>query len=97
MAGLAAQDFCSRNRDQRTRSNVQLQQLAVVHLISVIAAQNKDVLRAYALDRIDVLINRVSCPLIPLFRCAELGWNRKDEFSALVGEDVPAQAYMSIE
>ncbi len=63
----------------------------------MIAAKNQDVVRILTLDRIDVLIDRIRRSLIPLFRGAELGRDCENEFTAIVGEDVPTEADMTVE
>src|SRR6266567_4140556 len=73
-----------------------LQHLGVVHLVNVVAGKNKDELRAFAANRINILVHRVRGPLIPLFRNAHLRRQNFDVF-AETGQygpavaDVPAQ------
>src|SRR5262245_38064535 len=52
--------------------DMKIQQLTVIHLVNVIAAKDQNVIRVFALDRIDVLINGIGGTLIPLFGRAEL-------------------------
>ncbi len=41
--------------------------LAIVHLVDVIPGEDQNLLGAFFLDLVDVLINGVGCPLVPLF------------------------------
>ena len=73
-----------------------LEHLRVVHLVNVVAGKNKDELRAFAANRINILVHRVRGPLIPLFRNAHLRRQNFDIFaetgqSGPTGADVPAQ------
>ena len=45
---------------------VVLQHAAVVHLVDVVAAENDHVLRLFAADRVDVLVDRVRRPHVPV-------------------------------
>src|SRR2546427_29070 len=76
---------------------MELQQLAIVHLINVIAAKDQNVFRIFPFDRVDILINRIGRSLVPLFGGAELRWNGEDEFATIVGKNIPTQPNVTIE
>jgi hypothetical protein len=73
-----------------------LEHLGVVHFVDVVAAQNKDVLRALAADRVDVLIDGVGGAAIPLFADAHLRGQDFDKF-AEADDGRPAGADMAAE
>ncbi len=83
--------------DVRSGVYMLLEHFGVVHFVNVIAAQNEDVLRAFAADGINVLINGVRGAAIPLFADAHLRRKNFDEFAEAddgrpSGADVTAEA-----
>jgi hypothetical protein len=97
MTRLAAEELDGGYRHIGAGANMKLQQFAVVHFIDVIAAENNDVFGVFTLDRIDVLIDRVGCTLIPLFGSSELRRHCKDEFASVIGKDVPSESYVAVQ
>ena len=80
--------------------DVAVDQLGVVHLVDVVAGQDHDVLRAFLLDRVDVLIDGIGRALIPVLVNALLGGNNLDELAQFAAEirlpaemDVPVEAH----
>src|SRR5262249_35834205 len=62
-----------------------LKHLGVIHFVDVISAENEDVLRAFAANRVDVLVDGVGCAAIPLFADAHL--RRKDFYKFTQSHD----------
>src|SRR6266852_1263895 len=59
---------------------MELDHFANIHAINVIGAENSDHMRLGLFDQIDVLVNGVGGPAIPVFaRGSHLGGNRDDE------------------
>ena len=79
------------------RSCVEPQHLRVVHLVDVIARQHDQVARVLAQDRIEVLVDGVGGPLIPVLADALLRAEDLDELAELVGDDAPAHADVAAE
>src|SRR5215470_532238 len=73
-----------------------LEHLGVIHFVDVVAAQNEDMLRTFASDRINVLIHGVGCAAIPLFADAHLRRKNLDEFAETY-DGRPACANMTAE
>src|SRR4051794_14618124 len=97
MARLGDGEFNCRDGYVRPGPDMKLQQLAIVHLIDVMAAKDNHIVRILAFDRVDVLVDRIRRSLIPLFRRTKLWRNREDELPSLIGKDIPAEADMTIE
>ena len=76
---------------------MEIQQFTVVHLIDVIAAEYQHIFRILPFYRVNVLVHGVGRSLIPLFRSAKLRRNGEDEFAAVIGKNVPAQANVAIQ
>ncbi len=70
---------------------VQLQHRLVVHLVDVVAAENDDVVRAVALDDVDVLVHGIGGAGVPFgFRHTLRGGQDVEALVALDAEEVPA-------
>ncbi len=65
------------------------QQVAVVHLVDVVARKDQDMTRAPVLQQVDVLVNGVGGAFVPLLAHAMLRRNAVKEFPRFVAEDVP--------
>jgi hypothetical protein len=63
----------------------------------MVAAKDKDVLGFFTLDRVDVLINGIRRPLIPLFGSAELRRNCENKLAPIVGKHIPSEPDVSVE
>ena len=61
--------------------DVELQHLAVIHLVDVIAGQDDDVARVFALDRVHVLVDGVGGALVPVLADALLWRDDLDELA----------------
>ena len=62
----------------------------------MIACKDHNILWIIALDDINILINRICCPRIPLiFRYALAGGENIKAFVALIAEEVPAALQMT--
>jgi hypothetical protein len=72
-------DFKRRNGHVRGRLDVLLEHLLVIHFVDVIAGQNENVIRLLTADRINVLVNGVRGPKIPVLRDTHLRRQHFDE------------------
>ena len=64
--------------------------LGVIHLVDVVAGQDQGVARGGLLDRVDVLVDRVGGPLVPVVGDPLLGRDHLDVLVELAGEELPA-------
>ena len=74
---------------------MEAQHLGVVHLVDVIARQHDDVSWCLTLDGIQVLIDGVSGPEIPVLTHAFLGRQDLDELTELLGDDAPPHPHVA--
>jgi len=63
----------------------------------MVAAQHQHVFGIFALNGVNVLINRIRRSLIPLFGRPELRRNREDELTAIEMKDVPTEPDVTIQ
>ena len=82
--------------DVRSRGNVLLQHLLVIHFVNVVAGENEDVVRLLAADRIDILVHGVGSALIPVLRDAHLRRQNFDKV-AVAHQRGPAATHVAIE
>ena len=68
-------------KDSGAVLRVKADQLRVVHLVDVITGQHDDVFGPLFFDRVDVLIDGIGGPLIPVFVDPLLGWDHVDELA----------------
>ena len=67
----------------------------IVHLVNMVAGQDQHVIRVIALDKGDVLIDRVGCALVP-FGILALGIGRQDLHAAVRGVQTPRLAVSDV-
>ena len=67
----------------------------IVHLVNMVAGQDQHVIRVIALDKGDVLIDRVGCALVP-FGILALGIGRQDLHAAVRGVQTPRLAVADV-
>ena len=67
----------------------------IVHLVNMVAGQDQHVIRVIALDKRDVLIDRVGCALVP-FGILALGIGRQDLHAAVRGVQTPRLAVADV-
>ena len=77
--------------------DVRLQHLRVVHLVHVIAREDDHVPRRFALQRVEVLVDRVGGAQIPVVAHPLLRGQDLDELAELLGDDAPALADVPVE
>ena len=63
--------------------------LGVVHLVDVVASEDQGIARGGLLDRVDVLVDRVGGPLIPLVAEALLRRDHLDVFVEFAAQELP--------
>ena len=95
-----AMRFLGRHLDHRQRGagaalQVEAQHPRVVHLVDVIAGEHDQVPRPFALDGVEVLVDRVRRALVPVLADALLRVQDLDELAELVGDDAPAEAQVA--
>ena len=79
-----------------SRSSCMLQHRLVVHLVDMVAGQDDDVVRAVALDDVDVLVHRIGGAGVPLvLRDALAGGQDVEALVAFDAEEVPAALQMA--
>ncbi len=76
---------------------VPLQHQAVVHLVDVIAREDEHVLGLLRADRVNVLVDRVGCALIPLVAHPLHGRQHFDELAQFDAHDVPTFADVAVQ
>jgi hypothetical protein len=76
--------------------NMVLHDLRIIHLVDVIAGEDQDVIGTRFLDRIDVLVDRVGCPLVPVLIDSLLRGQNVDELIEFAAQKPPAQVQMPI-
>ena len=69
---------------------VERDHLGIIHLVDVVAGQDQGVARGGLLDRVDVLVDRVGGPLVPVVGDPLLGRDHLDVLVQLAGEELPA-------
>jgi hypothetical protein len=74
-----------------------LEHALVVHLVDVIARKNDHVLRLFRADGINVLIDRVSRPHVPVLADPLHGRQDFNELANLAAKNIPAFADLAIE
>jgi len=74
-----------------------MEHLHIVHLVDMVTGQDEYIVRLFGVEQKQVLIDRVSGPLVPFFADPLLGRNRGDEFSELGIQDIPACADVAVE
>ncbi len=85
------------NRQRRLTLEVEPEHLRVVHLVDVIARQDDHVTGAFPDDRVEILIDRVGRPEIPVFAHALLRRQNLDELAQLFRHDVPAHPDVTVQ
>ena len=96
--------FCFVRADsQRTNRKVGLHILVIlnhrmiIHFVDMIASQNDQVLGALFFDGVDILVNGVGRPLIPVFIDPLLRWNNINKFIEFTAKEVsPTKVDMAI-
>ena len=69
-----------------------MEHLHIVHLVDMIAGEDKHIVWLFGVEEKQVLIDRVGGALVPFFADPLLRWNRGDEFAEFGIQDVPAHA-----
>ncbi len=82
--------FDRRQRHLRGLIEMEPQHLLVVHLVNVIAGEHHDILRLFADDRVEVLVDGVGGALVPLLADALLRRQDLDELAELFRHDGPS-------
>ncbi len=77
-------------RDFRAGVLMEADHLLIIHLVDVVAPEHDDVLRVLAEHRIQVLVNRVGGPLIPVLADPLLRRQQLDELAELLRDHGPA-------
>ena len=77
--------------------DVVLHHIGVIHFVDVVARQNQHQVGPGLLDGIDILINRVGRPLVPVLVNSLLRRQNVDEFVQLAAEEPPTQVQMPIQ
>ena len=54
------------NREERSTGEVEINHLVDVHLVNVVATENRDEVRAFVRNQVDVLENGVGCSFVPI-------------------------------
>ena len=89
---------CQRgHRDVGGCVHMLLEHALVIHFVDMIAGQNDDVLRLFRADGIDVLIDRVGRPHVPILADPLHGRQDLDELANLAAENIPAFADLAIQ
>ena len=96
-AGVGDRHLDGRERDRGLALLVEPQHARVVHLVDVIAREHDQVPRVLAHDRIQVLVDRVRGPLVPVLADPLLRRQDLDELAELLGDDAPAHADVAVE
>ena len=94
--GLGGVHLDGRHGHIRCGGHVLLQHLLIIHFVNVVAGENENVIRLLAADRINVLIDGVRRPLIPVLRDAHLRRQHLDEV-AVAHQRRPAAAHVAIQ
>ena len=94
---VGQRDFDRRERHRRAALLMEPEHARVVHLVHVIARQHDHVLRALAHDRVQVLIDRVGGPLVPVLADALLRREDLDELAELFRDDVPSHPDVAVQ
>ena len=76
---------------------VERDHLGVVHLVDVVAGQDQGVAGRGLLDRVDVLIDRVGGPLVPVLGDPLLGRDHLDVLVELAAEELPALVDVAVQ
>ncbi len=92
--------FGRRHLDDRQRGGgaavqVEPQHPRVVHLVDVVARQHDQMAGRLPFDRVEVLVDRIGCPLVPVLADALLRMEDLDELAELVGDNTPAEAQVT--
>ncbi len=89
-----------RDRDVGLALLVSVHELQIIHLVDVIAGQDHDIFGALFFERVDILIDRVGGPLVPVLVDALLRRHDVDELAQLAAQviapaeiDVPVEAH----
>ena len=77
------------NRDVRVLLLMKRHQLAVVHLVDVIAGKDHDILRPLFFQRVDVLVDGIGRALVPLLVDPLLRRHDVDELAQLAAQIIP--------
>ena len=94
--GLFGGNFEGGDGDFGAGFDVLLEHLQVIHFVNMIAGKNKNEIRLFGADGINVLVDGVGGSLIPVLRNAHLRGEDFDEF-AVAHERGPAAAHVAIE
>ncbi len=68
---------------------MRLDHLLIIHLVQMVARQDKNKLSTMIMDRVNVLIDRIRCPFIPVLSEALLRGNGVNELAQLRRNNVP--------
>ena len=90
-------DLDGRDRELRAPGDVDVEHLAVVHLVDVVARQDDDPARPLALEGVEVLVDGVGGAEVPVLADALLGRQDLDELAQLGVHDAPAHADVAVQ
>src|ERR1700730_1738791 len=95
-AGFAAWHLQAADRHIRSLFDMLFQHLLIIYLLDVISSEKHDESRVVRLDNVDVLIDRVGRPEIPV-RLGDALAGRQDveAFVALGAKEIPAHLQMT--
>ena len=95
--GVGNRDLQRRQGRRRLPLDVELEHPGVVHLVDVVARQDDDVARPLTLEGVEVLVDRVGRPQVPVVADPLLRRQDLDELAQLFGDDVPALPDVPVE
>src|SRR6266851_9198438 len=96
--GLAAWHLLAANRHVRALLDVLLQHELIIHLVDVISGEQYDKFGVVGLDDVDVLVNCVGCPEIPvLLGNALTGRQNIEAFVSFGTKKIPTHLQVSNE
>src|SRR5262249_29962874 len=75
---------------------METQHARVVHFVDVIAREHDEVLRVFAHDRVQILVNRVGSALVPMLAHALLRRENLDELTPLLPDNAPTHPDVTI-